>query len=165
MKYTDFVEEEQILDCRSFTEQGLSLVCTAPCPADMGAGETLLQKKSWHCLLTWLHVADLSSSMTSLFFSLSPAESPEGNVYLLYMVSCDKILQANFCSVLPARLHCLQQDRTILTDLVLSETDLTPMFTVIFGRTTPLTRAGLKHWSVSLTQGQGHISASGTKEC
>lgn len=34
IKYTDFIEEEQILGCRLFAGWGLSLVCTAPCPAD-----------------------------------------------------------------------------------------------------------------------------------
>lgn len=74
---------------------------------------------------------------------------------------CAQSAMIKFCR--PILLLCLQQDRAILTALVLSETDLMPAFTVIFGRTVPLTRAGLKHWSASLSQGQGHISASGTR--
>lgn len=96
--------------------------------ASLGACEALLRRKGWHCLLTWLHVADFSCSMTSLFFILSPAGSPDVNVYFLCMVSCDKILQANIAAprCQPGSIHCVLQDRAALTDPVLRETDLIP---------------------------------------
>lgn len=98
MKCTDFVEGEQMLKCQT---PGSSQNSDHPCsagPAALGACPALLEEKGWHCLLTWLHVTDFSCSVTSLFFILSPAESPEVNVYFLCMVSSDKTLQANIAA-------------------------------------------------------------------